>query len=231
MKKTIRRLGIVFFLIQIAFVPAYLGAQEILTASRFFDSVSDHYGELEDYEARITITHGDTVMEGKCYYHTPNLLRINFSDPKDQVIAVDGEKMSLYLPRENVVLRQKLKSHNQASLANMASKQGLILLKKGYSIAFLEGPNLVPIDEGSDLMVRKLNLNWRTTDEGFRQIIVSVDENLMIRRMRGITAEYETFQFDFYAINTNTGIPETRFEYDDPASAYVIENFLFEPEE
>lgn len=219
------------FLILILQLPLAIGAQEMLTAERFFNSVSEQYGTVEDYEARISIIHGERVMEGMIYYGTPNRLRIDFTEPEEQVIAVDGERMSLYLPMQNVVLRQQLKKHNEAALATMASEQGLNLLRRGYSIAFLEGPDLVPLDEGSDVMVRKLNLNWRTTDEGFRQIIVSVDEDLLIRRMKGITADYETFQFDFNRIRTNIGIPGARFEYDDPASAYVIENFLFEPEE
>jgi outer membrane lipoprotein-sorting protein len=231
MKKPNIRLRRAFFLIPIFLLPSLLSAQDIVTAERFFNSVSDHYGTIEDYEAHITISHGETVMEGMVYYRTPNLMRIDFSEPKEQVIAADGEMMSLYLPQQNVVLRQKLKRHSDAALATMASQQGLTLLKRGYSIAFLEGPDLLPLEEGADVMVRKLNLNWRSTDEGFRQIIVSVDEDLLIRRMKGITADYENFQFDFNGIRTNIDIPEARFEYDDPASAYVIENFLFEPEE
>ncbi|ADK82846.1 LolA family protein [Sediminispirochaeta smaragdinae] len=231
MNQQTTRLFRAFSLIVFVFLSAALSAQEILTAERFFNTVSDAYGEVDDYEALITINHGDTTMEGVCYYKSPNLLRINFTEPKDQTIVVDGEKMSLYLPRQNVVLRQQLKRHSQVALASMASSQGLALLKRGYSIAFLDGPDPVPLDEGSDLLVRNLNLHWRSTDEGFRQIIISVDEDLRIRRMKGITADYESFQFDFNAVDVNQGIPDARFQYDEPASAYVIENFLFEPEE
>jgi outer membrane lipoprotein-sorting protein len=231
MKKLSTPLSRAFLFIILLQISVSLSGQDILTAERFFNTVSDNYGTIEDYEALITISSGDTVMEGVCYYKTPNLLRINFVEPKDQRIVVDGENMSLYLPTQNVVLTQKLKKHNEAALATMASSQGLLLMKKGYSIAFLDGPGLVPLDENSETMVRKLNLNWRTTDEGFRQIIISVDENLLIRRMKGITSDYASFQFDFNAIQINQGIPEARFVYDKPPSAYEIDNFLFEPEE
>lgn len=223
-------LGALLFLFTAQFTLTLQG-QDILTAEQFFNMVSDNYGTVRDYEAVITITHGETVMEGVCYYLSPNLLRINFVEPTDQRIVVDGETMSLYLPTQNVVLTQKLRSHSDAALATMASSQGLSLLRKGYSIAFLDGPGLVPLEEGSDVLVRNLNLNWRTTDEGFRQIVMSVDENLIIRRMKGITSDYESFQFDFNAVKTNQDIPEARFVYDKPPSAYEIENFLFEPEE
>ena len=45
-----------------------------------------------------------------------------------------------------------------------------------------------------------------------------------------VTADYSEMQFDFTDIKTNEGIPDTRFEYDSPASANVFENFLFEAE-
>ncbi len=206
-------------------------SQEILTASQFFDSVSSVYGSIKDYSARIIITTKETEMQGTLFYKTPNLLRINFSEPKDQVINVNGQTLTIYIPDQNVVMEQQLKKHNDASLAIMANEQGLELLKRGYSVAYLKGPGLVPLDEGSTEMVRKLNLIWRETDEGYRQIIMSVSEDGMIRRMKGITINYETFQYDFTNIRINQDLPDARFQYDPPPSAYMMKNFLFEPEQ
>ncbi len=218
-----------FLLLIIIFSPVV--AQDILTAAQFFDSVSDKYSVVEDYEARISISTGETVMEGVLFYRSPNLLRINFSEPEEQVISVNDNILTLHIPDQNVIMEQKLQKHSDASLAVMASKQGLELLERGYSVAFLKGPEQVVLEEGSDELVRKLNLVWRRTDEGYRQIIMSVDDKGMIRRMKGITVNYETFQFDFTEIRINQNIPEVRFEYEAPPSAYVMNNFLFEPEE
>jgi len=218
-----------FLFLVIAFSPA--AAQDILTASQFFDSVSDKYSTVEDYEARISIIAGEVVMEGILFYKSPNLLRINFSEPEEQVISVYDDILTLHIPDQNVIMEQKLQRHSDATLAVMASKQGLELLKRGYSVAFLKGPEPVVLDEGSDELVRKLNLVLRKTDEGYRQIVMSIDKNGMIRRMKGLTVNYETFQFDFTEIRINQNIPEVRFQYDTPPSAYVMNNFLFEPEE
>ncbi|MDZ7792717.1 MAG: hypothetical protein U5P10_03220 [Spirochaetia bacterium] len=79
-------------------------------------------------------------------------------------------------------------------------------------------------------MVRKLKLAWRTPGEGFRQIEMSVNKDMMIRRMVGITDAYENFQFDFIGIQPNQNIPDTRFRFEEPPSAYKVDNFLFEPE-
>ena len=206
-------------------------AQDILTAGQFFDTLSSSYGSIEDYEARISIVTDEASMEGILFYKSPNLLRINFSKPEEQVISVNNDVLTLHIPDQNVVMQQTLKRHSNAALAAMASKQGLELLKKGYSIAYLKGPDPVPLDEGSEELVTKLKLVWRQTDEGYRQIEMSIGADGMIRRMKGITVNYDTFQFDFTEIRINQSIPVSRFEYEAPPSAYVMNNFLFEPEQ
>lgn len=206
-------------------------AQDILTAGQFFDTLSASYGSIEDYEARISIVTSEASMEGILFYKSPNLLRINFSKPEEQVISVNNDILTLHIPDQNVVMQQTLKRHSNAALAAMASKQGLELLKKGYSIAYLKGPDPIPLDEGSEELVIKLKLVWRQTDEGYRQIEMSIGKDGMIRRMKGITVNYDTFQFNFTDIKINQSIPLSRFEYKAPPSAYVMNNFLFEPEQ
>ena len=222
---------LILSVVMTTFVFSTIPAQDILTAAQFFNSVSDKYSTVEDYEARISISVGESVMEGVLFYKSPNLLRINFSEPEEQVISVHNDILTLHIPDQNVIMEQKLQKHSDASLAVMASKRGLELLERGYSVAFLKGPEPVVLDEDSDELVRKLNLIWRKTDEGYRQIVMSVDDKGMIRRMKGITVNYETFQFDFTEIRINQNIPEVRFKYEAPPSAYVMNNFLFEPEE
>ena len=59
---------------------------------------------------------------------------------------------------------------------------------------------------------------------------MSIGKDNMIRRMKAVTPEMEEVQFDFTDIVINQNIPDVRFEYEAPASAYEIKNFLFEPE-
>ena len=218
----------------IIFPVLFSSAQEtqerIVTANEFLNIVSAQYGAINDYEADVVITKGKEKMTGIIYYKTPSLLRINFSNPKEQVLVVDREKLVIYIPKYRVIMQQKLKKKGGVSGAGMASKEWLKLLKKNYSVAYLESPDYVPLDEGSSEMVKKLKFIWRSADEGFRQLIMSVGEDNLIRRMVCVTADYNEMQFDFTNIRTNEGIPDTRFEYDSPASANVFENFLFSAE-
>jgi outer membrane lipoprotein-sorting protein len=228
LKKPIRwyHILILFFLA----TPAIL-AQEIQTAENYFDEVSARYGKIQDYSANISITQGELVMSGKLYYKSPNLLRIDFTDPEEQVLVTDGELLTIYIPKYEVILEQKLKRRSQAALASMASEQGLNLLKKNYGVAYLTGLEFVPLEDGSREMVRKLKLTSRSTAEGFRQIVIAVGRNGLIRRISGVTLNYEEFVFDLTDIGINQNIPDTRFQYDSPPYANVYQNFLFESEE
>lgn len=231
--KNKRRIALVFL---IALAAGFsLGAQELETAFDYFDRVSERYGTIKDYTADITISqsirNGEDLSQGRIFYKAPNLLRIDFSVPRDQVIVVDDKTLQIFLPRHDVVMVQALRQHNDASLAAMANSQGLALMKKGYSIGYLDSPAPVPLDEGSEEMVVKLRLEWRSTEQGYRQLILSIGEDLLIKRIEGITPEYSEVSFNFSNIRINQNIPETRFEYEPPASAYEIENFLFEPED
>lgn len=232
-KKTLISL---LFLLVLSFttVPS-LGAQDILTAFTYFDMVSEKYGTVEDYEADVVFTTPSETMTGVLYYKRPNLLRINFTQPKDQVLVVDGKTLVLHLPDLRVTMTQDLKKRSTTNVATLASSQGLNLLKRRYSISYLteSGSTPVALDDtpGSDMVVN-LKLEWRSVDEGFRQIELSVNNDTkLIRRIVGITAEYERVQLDFLDLLTNQGIPEGRFRYDPPKNSNLYHNFLFEPEE
>ena len=196
--------------------------------------MSNRYGDVEDYTADLTVTMEDSELSGSIQYRIPNQMRIDFEEPSGQVMVSDGETLQVYIPQYNVTLEQSLQRRTDADIATMANEQGLTLLRNNYSIAFLNTPEPVALNEGDSSdeaeMVTKLRLNWRTTDQGFRQLIISVTEDFLIRRIVGINANYEEVRFDFENLRINEGIPETRFDYDAPSSANTFSNFLFEGE-
>lgn len=225
-----RQKHLFFIVIQILLAAAFLSAQT--TAGDFFDQVSENYGSLRDYQAEVSILRGTQEQKGTLFYKNPNLLRINFTEPQDQVLCVNNEVLQLYIPEYSVVMTQPLKSHTDEALENMVTRQGLRLLKNNYSIGYVSGPDPVSLDEENpNEMVVKLKLFWRSTDEGFRQLEIAVNEDLLIRRITGVTVNYDTIQFDYTNILTNQDIPDARFDYEAPSSANSFDNFLFKPEE
>jgi outer membrane lipoprotein-sorting protein len=208
----------------------FLRAQEIVTAERYLRSVSEFYGGVRDYESRIAIRADSTDMRGNLSFLSPSFLRIDFTEPAEQVIVFNGELLTVYLPRQRAVLSQNITPSRRpgASGASLASAQGLILLQRNYIPSFVSGPAPVPLEEGSTEQVVKLRLIRRSISEGFREIILSVNpETLLIRRIEGRTIAEGRLRFDFLEVKTNLGIPEGRFIYDSPASANLYNNFLF----
>jgi outer membrane lipoprotein-sorting protein len=215
-----------FFILLSCFSPLF--GQEIITAEAYLKMVSENYTAIRDYEASITIRSGNSDMIGNVSYLQPCFMRIDFSRPAEQVIVFNGDALIIYLPEYRAVLNQDIKRKPGASGANLASAQGLSLLMRNYVSSFVTGPNPEPLDGNSGERVIKLRLTRRTTSEGFREIILSINPTTkLIRRVEGRTIGEGELRFDFTNIRTNVGIPEARFAYDTPPSANMYNNFLF----
>lgn len=205
--------------------------QEILSAESFFDSVSSAFNGIADYSAAIQIASGKSVSSGTIYYKSPFYVRIDFSSPKGQVMAIDGEKLTIYLPDQAVALVQKYRKKAPTEAQALASKQGLAMLRANYGVAFFSTPGYVPLDEGSKEEVVKLKLTPKSSGAPFSQIVMSVGRDNMIRRMDATLTGGEKFVMDFTGLRTNMNIPDSRFQYDPPPSANVQEDFLFDSSE
>lgn len=206
------------------------GSGSIVTVEDFFDELAARYAEIEDYIASITITRGENVQSGTIYYRRPNRIMVEFDNPADQVMVSNGEVLQVYIPLYNVVLEQELREQETdagTGGAGLATEEGLALLRRNYSPSFVTGPNPVDLDESSDEQVVKLLLQWRSTAEGYRQLEIAVNEDLLIRRIAGTTVSYEEVVFDFTSIRVNQNIPEGQFEYEADPSANVIRDFLY----
>jgi outer membrane lipoprotein-sorting protein len=224
-----KRIPLLFCLVLIFSVTpvTQIQAQEIITADRYMEIVSERYLAVQDYEAQIAIQSGNSTMTGNISYLNPAFLRIDFTRPAEQVICFNGELMTIYLPEYRVVLNQEV-SRSGTGGASLASAQGLTLMRRNYIPSYVSGPDPVPLDERSNEMVVKLRLTRRVASEGFREIILSIDPNSrLIRRIEGRTIADALVRFDFSNIRTNLGIPPGRFIYDSPASANMVNNFLF----
>jgi outer membrane lipoprotein-sorting protein len=207
-----------------------LGAQEIITAERYLAMVAERYGTIRDYEARIVIRSGSSDMTGTVIHLAPSFLRIDFTRPQDQVILYNGDQLTVYLPEYRAVLNQTITATRrpQSSGASLASAQGLLLLQRNYIPAFVTGPEPEALEANSGEQVVRLRLTRRSIAEGFREIILSINpSSRLIRRIEGRTIADGLVRFDFTNVQINQGIPEQRFIYDSPASANIINNFLF----
>ncbi|MCL1814649.1 MAG: outer membrane lipoprotein carrier protein LolA [Treponema sp.] len=212
-----------FLAILTLFGGLFLSPQEILTAKRYLEQVSEQYGSIRTYVARINIQSGGTNMAGTVYAMMPNFLRIDFSYPAEQVVLYNGENLMIFLPGERAILNQVAAQGG----ANIATARGLTLLLRNYVPAFVVGPAPVPIEPGSSEMVVKLKLARRNSGEGFTEIILDISpDTKFIRRITGKTITDVTVRFDFSGVSINTGIPERLFVFESPPSSNMYNNFL-----
>jgi len=212
------------FLAFLVLYGSFLSSQEILTAGRYLEQVSERYSSIRTYVAKINIQSGGTSMAGTVYAMMPNFLRIDFSSPAGQVILYDGESLMVFLPGERAVLNQAAAGQGGA---NIATARGLSLLQRNYVPAFVVGPAPVPIDSGSGEMVVKLKLARRSPGEGFTEIILDISpDTKLIRRITGRTITDTTVRFDFSGASINTGIPDRLFVFESPPSSNMYNNFL-----
>jgi len=221
--------GISLFFILVLGLGCLFG-QEIITAEKYLEAVSEQYATIRDYEASISIRSGNSDMAGSISHLSPSFLRIDFTRPAEQVIVFNGELLTIYLPEFRAVLSQSINQSRRSATAgaSMASAQGLSLLRRNYVPSYDTGPTPVSLDSNSRERVIKLRLTRRSVSEGFREIILSINpETKIIRRIEGRTIADSEVRFDFTNIKINQGIPEQRFIYDSPASANLYNNFLF----
>jgi len=215
-----RGFSLILFLL---FLSAFLYGQEIVSADRFMEMVSNHYSGIRDFEANIAIRSGSQNMAGRISYLVPSFLRIEFTSPATQLIVFNGEALNIYDPGMRAVLNQSFGPGRRSG----GTGAGLSLLRRNYVPSFVTSPYPEPLD-GSGERVIRLRLTRRTASEGFREIILSVNpDTRLIRRMEGITIGDSTVRFDFTNIRINQGIPEQRFVFDPPSGASMYPNFLF----
>ena len=82
----------------ILFITSSVWSQGITTASAYFKQISEYYGSLKDYEADFEIKIEKQETAGKLSYKAPDLLRMDYSTPENQVICFNGDMLTIYLP-------------------------------------------------------------------------------------------------------------------------------------
>lgn len=218
MKKIISALFLLF--------SASLFAQSITTASAYFKTISEYYSTLKDYEVNFEIKIDKQETAGRLSFKAPDLLRLDYTNPEEQVICYNGDTLTVYLPGQDAVLQQVITDDTGAEA--LTTPQGLSLLSRYYTVAYETGQNAEPLEDGSDEMVVKFLLTRKSAAEAFRSINIAVNEQTkLIRRIEAVTPKGEVILFDFFDYVLNQDITDQRFIYDAPSSANNYNNFLF----
>ncbi len=222
-------------------------AQYIVTARDFMETVAARYGQMDDLQSLLIITHNGEVAYCEIYIKPPTKLHIAYRKPQGQIINSDGEDFYVYLPTENVVLHQK-RSETQSSAGTFVTRTGLDILLKNYSVSYFDTPEYVALENDKEVISRantlfsrrtsfeerkvvKIRLRRKSSVQSFRDIVLSIGRDNLIYRVEAVTFNNENIQFDFINIFVNEGIPDSTFVFEAPATAPVIDNLFYKESE
>lgn len=205
---------------------SFVFAQNITTASAYFKTVSDYYQTLKTYEADFDLTQGKTESAGHFSFKAPDLLRLDFTNPEDQVFVYNSNKLTVFVPGSSVILEQDIAK--ESSGPSLTSPQGLNLMNRYYTVTYESSQDKEPLEQDSDEMVYKLILFKKSSSEAFKTIklCISADTNL-IRRVEATPDKGDPIVMNFYDYKLNKEISDQRFQYDAPPTANNYNNFLF----
>ncbi len=189
-----------------------ISSQAKETPQAFLERLSKEYANIKAMQANVSVKRASRSESGLLTYVAPNKLRIDFYNPKDQVLVISDDLFQLYVPRYEMIMEQKLRSGDAANATGVATSEGLKLLIDNYNASYANGEDgLQPLGEGSSTMVYKLKLDWKNYTEGFRELEISVTKNMQILRIIGITPLFETVQFDYNSIRLNPKLGDLNF--------------------
>ena len=108
------------------FVFSLTFAQNITTASAYFKTISEYYGTIKDYEVDFEIKVDKSESRGKLSFKAPNLLRMDYTNPEEQVICFNGDMLTIYIkePAE-AVLQQQVTPGSSGSASTMTAQAPL----------------------------------------------------------------------------------------------------------
>lgn len=220
MKRLLKKILVLGFIL---FSLTGLSAEGVVTASAYFKTISDYYATLNDYSVEYSLKlTGLKDSSGTLTYKNPNLVRMDYKKPEDQVVCFNGSNLVVYVPDNSIVLQQPAKT------VASATAQGLSLMTRYYTVAYEKGQSAIPLDSNSNEMVVKFVLTRKSGAETFEHINLAVNpDTKLIRRIEAVTADGKKYIFDFSDYKLNQGIEDSFFVYSAPASANTLNNFLY----
>lgn len=245
--KKLAFLVILVYILNVNFV--FSAVDQVIGAKELLEKISNNFKQtVKDYEADFKWIQSDNVQEGKLYFKNSQKLRLNFTNPPNQVICTNGYDLWFYMPAYNYLLTQKLLSKEKkiVSFEEEESKKknkkdtnknenqnpdivffapiGFDKLLSDYAVEFNESKTLINYN-GHMVYSFKL-IRWKTSKNGINVIYLFVEPNGIIRKFEGITASYRKITIELNNIKINTGIDDKIFDYNPPSHVRILENFM-----
>lgn len=237
-------------LIIFIFINIMHSQEELLSAKTLLEKLSESFKtNVRDLKADIKLTQGNTISTGTLYFKNPQKVKIDFTDPPNQVICSNGYELWVYIPYLNIVLHQNILERERAktdedkdeksdTATNETTEEpemitnpillnpvGLDKFLTEYSIEYFETKEKINYKDNTKVYQFKL-IRWRSTKHGFNAIYLTIQDNGIIRKVKGITASYKQIVLELDKIELNTNISDLKFNYEPPAHTSTVDDFI-----
>jgi len=231
MKKIIASLFIIF---QLA---ANIYAQsDMLSAKDLLQNLSGLFqSKVKDFEADITWSQDNTVSKGKIQFKNPQKVKISITSPSEQVICTNGYNLWVYISSLNIVFKQELIQKEKVKDSSVKSQTvvnplyinpvGYDRFLTEYSVDFNETKNKIDYKDGSKVYTFKL-LRWKSSKTGINTVILTVSDDGLMKKVEGITVSGRKISMEMSSYKLNNGFSDMVFDYDPPAHANTVDNFI-----
>lgn len=216
--------------------------EELISAKDLLQKLSINFkNEVKDFEAEIKWTQDKDVQKGIIFFKNPQKVRINFTEPSKQVVCTNGYMLWVYIDYLNLILKQEILQKEKTKTDDgktqtvvnpiLINPVGYDRFLSDYAIEYHE--TKTPADYGDGSMVYKMRLlRWRSSKSGFNSIFLTINaDNGFIRKVEGITAAYKRIILEIDNVKFNKDISDLTFNYEPPAHANTVENFITNQED
>jgi len=191
---------------------------------------------VKDFEADVKWIQDKDTQKGTLFFKNPQKLRINFTDPSKQVICSNGYMLWVYIDYLNLILKQEILSKDKTKSDDgktqtvinpiLINPVGYDRFLTDYAIEYNEIKTQVDYKDGSKVYQFKL-FRWRSSKSGFNSILLTVSANDgLVRRVEGVTTAYRRVVLEIDNIKLNKNIGDLVFNYEPPAHANTVDNFI-----
>lgn len=196
------------------------------TPDAIMQRASSAYSEMKtlraEFEQKITnpLTGTNAVSHGVMFRKAPNLLSVNFTDPKGDRVVSDGKALWVYLPSS---------APNQVIRLAANGKSSIALVEPGE--LFLSAPSSrynITANGTATVSGRKTNvvtLVPKKTDNVFTRAKVWVDaRDNTVRQFEVTDANGLTRMVTITKLQANLDVPASEFRFTPPKNARVIDS-------
>lgn len=244
------RIIIIAILILIISINILNSQEELVSAKALLERLSEIFKtNIRDLKAELKLIQGNVTWTGTMLFKNPQKVRIDFTDPERQVICSNGYELWVYIPYLNIVLHQnilekdRLKTEEEDKANTNANPNpntnapeiitnpillnpvGLDRFINDYSIEYNETKGKIEYKDNTKVYQLKL-IRWRSSRSGFNVIYLLVQENGVIRQVRGITANFKQIILELDKVELNTNVSDLKFNYEPPAHTSTIDDFI-----